>query len=381
MIDEASEIRAFFCFYMLRNILKLDLVLISSVILLAVLSLLSLYSMSLNSPESESMSLFAKQAIFVLFGLLAMAFFSKFNYHYLRSYSTAWYLLSVVLLVLVIFIGSTVRGTVGWLGVGSFHIQPVEIAKLGLIIFLAAYISRKKMELSDTSRMVVSFLVTATLVFLVLKQPDFGSAMILAAIWIGMMIISGLRKKVFAFMVIIIILFGCVSWLFLEDYQKERVIGIIEPQRDPKGSGYNVIQSTIAIGSGGLTGKGIGYGSQSQLNFLPEKHNDFIFAVISEELGLAGSFFLLVIYTTFFYRLKEASLKAPDNFGYLLICGFMMMFCTQFLVNVGMNIGIVPVTGISLPFVSYGGSFLLISFISVGIVINVSSKEQNIAIS
>lgn len=367
---------------MLKKIFKIDLVLLSSVMLLVAVGLVSLYSISLNSGEyRESMSLFARQSLFVLFGFLAMLFFSKINYHYFKSYSTALYLFSLILLVAVIFWGDTVRGTVGWLGIGPFNVQPVEIAKIGLVIFLAAYISRKKMELSEGSRIVVSFIVTAVFVFLVLRQPDFGSAMVLIAIWIGIIIFSGLSKKIFALLILAVFLTAFTSWFFLADYQKERLTSIIEPGKDPAGSGYNVIQSTIAIGSGGLAGKGIGYGSQSQLNFLPEKHNDFIFAVISEELGLAGSFFLLLVFAAFFYRLRAAALKAQDNFGYLIVSGFMSMFFAQFMVNIGMNIGIVPVAGISLPFVSYGGSFLLACFVSAGIILNISSRERHIAIS
>ena len=169
-----------------------------------------------------------------------------------------------------------------------------------------------------------------------------------------------------------------VTWFLLADYQKARLLNVVKPETDPQGTGYNVIQSMIAIGSGGPLGKGIGHGSQSQLNFLPEKHTDFIFAVIVEEIGLIGSFFILFLYGTLLYRMKKISDFSQDNFSYLVIAGVMIMFTIQILINVGMNIGIVPVTGIPLPFLSYGGSSLIISFASVGIILGIYKRKKTI---
>jgi rod shape determining protein RodA len=364
-----------------NKFLKIDWILLVSVFLLLGIGLLSLYSISLSEIRGENANVFLKQVVFVLLGIAVMVFFALSDYHYLRSYGTAIYFASLALLILVLIWGSTIRGTVGWIGIGSFHIQPVEIAKIALIVFLASFISQKKMELGEGVRLLVSFILTFMMIFLVLRQPDLGSAMVLIGIWVGMILVSGISKKLFAILAVSGIILICTTWIFLADYQKERILNFVKPGLDPQGSGYNVIQAQIAIGSGGVIGKGIGHGSQSQLNFLPEKHTDFIFAVISEELGLFGSLVVLVLFLVLFYRIKIVSLHAPDNFGYLLANGILLMFFIQLVVNIGMNIGIVPVTGISLPFLSYGGSFLMASFAAVGIILNINARRETLAIS
>lgn len=285
-------------------------------------------------------------------------------------------MLGILLLVLVF--GTTVRGTSGWIGFGFFNVQPVEISKIVLIIFLASFISKKRMELEETGRLVASFILTAVMVFFVIKQPDFGSAMILIAIWAGMTLVSGLSKKLILIISILAMLVSFIGWFQLAEYQKNRLISFIDPQSDPMGSGYNVAQSIVAVGSGGMLGKGIGHGSQSQLNFLPEKHTDFIFASIAEELGFFGSMLVIFLFFIIFYRVKKIAQLASDNFGYLLAVGILIMFFAQFLINVGMNIGIVPVTGIPLPFLSYGGSSLISAFAAIGIICNVYSRKENI---
>jgi rod shape determining protein RodA len=252
----------------------------------------------------------------------------------------------------------------------------VEIAKLALIIFLASFISKKKTELGGAVRLVASFILTGIMVFLVIKQPDLGSAMILAGIWIGMMLFSGINKKHFIVLALIGAVATSASWFFLADYQKNRMLNLVNPEVDPRGSGYNALQSLIAVGSGGMTGLGIGHGSQSQLNFLPEKHTDFIFAVVTEELGLVGSIIVLLLYAAMFYRIKKIAEKTPDNFGYLLSAGVMTMLFIQVVINIGMNIKFMPIAGIPLPFLSYGGSSLITSFIALGILLNINMKES-----
>jgi len=264
--------------------------------------------------------------------------------------------------------GTTVRGTTGWIGVGAFNLQPVEITKLIMIVFLASFLSKKKTHLSVIVRTVASIILTAIPVFLILKQPDFGSAAIVMGIWLGMLFVSGITKKVFFGLMLIGILTASSGWFVLKDYQKERLINFVSPENDPMGSGYNVIQSTVAVGSGGVWGKGLGHGSQSQLNFLPEKHTDFIFAVFAEELGFVGAFAILILFGILIYRIKEAARLSRDNFGYLLAVGIAMMLFLQILVNVGMNIGVAPVAGVPLPLLSYGGSSMIAILASLGIV-------------
>lgn len=363
---------------MLNKILKIDLMLMSAMLLLSAISLAVLYSISMATPEAAGLSVFWRQFIFVIVGLVGYFFFSLTNYQALKSRSTVIYFATLLVLILVLIFGKNLRGTVGWIGFGAFHVQPVEVAKLSLIIFLASFISQKKMELGETGRLIASIVLSGIMILLILKQPDFGSAMVLTGIWLGMTLVSGISKKKIIIMTIAGILIAISGWFFLEPYQKDRVLSLVKPGVvDPRGSGYNVNQSMIAVGSGGMIGKGIGHGSQSQLNFLPEKHTDFIFASIAEELGLVGSLFVLGLYLVIFYRMKLIAESAPDNFGFMVVVGVMCMFFVQFLENIGMNIGLTPVTGIPLPLLSYGGSSLIVVMASLGIVNNIYARRES----
>jgi len=360
---------------MLSKIFKIDWILIVAVLLILGVGILILYSLSLADPERLG-SIFVKQLIFIGLGIVVMFFLAFADYHYFISYSKWIYFFTLFVLLVAVLWGATTRGTAGWIGWDVFKFQPVEIAKLSLIIFLASFISKKKNELKESTRIIASFILTAIMVFLVLKQPDLGSALILIGIWLGMILVSGINRKTLLIMGAIGVLVVGSSWFLLASYQKDRILNLVSPENDPKGSGYNVIQSIVAVGSGGLAGKGVGHGSQSQLNFLPEKHTDFIFAVTVEELGLAGAFFILGLYGLILYRLKMIAQFSADNFGYLLVSGVMVMLFLQLTINIGMNIGLVPVTGITLPLLSYGGSSLLSFLASIGIVLNVCKKQD-----
>lgn len=361
---------------MINKLFRLDWILVAAVLLLSGISLLVLYSFS-EAGASLAGSVFLKQAIFMVAGIAGMIFFALLDYHYLRSYARHIYFAALIILLIVIFFGTTVRGTSGWISIGAFNIQPVEFSKLALLIFIAGFVSKKKNEISETGRLIASLLLSGIMVFLVLKQPDFGSSIVLMAIWIGMIIISSLNKKIFFIILALGIIIGGVGWFNLAAYQKERITNFLNPGTDVRGSGYNVNQALVAVGSGGLAGKGIGHGSQSQLNFLPEKHTDFIFAVITEELGLVGATVILFLYGTIFFRIKSIALQAGDNFGFLVASGSLIMFLAQAGINIGMNIGIVPVTGIPLPFLSYGGSSLVASYIAIGILLNISQTKSS----
>jgi rod shape determining protein RodA len=351
-------------YFMIKKVLKIDWVLMLSSFLLLGIGMAVLYSISMATPNNGGLSIFWRQAIFISIGLVAMLFFAFSDYQILKSKSTLIYFLSLLILIFVLFFGSTVRGTVGWIGFGLFNVQPVEIAKLALIIFLASFISQKKMELGETGRLITSFILCSVMILLVIKQPDFGSAMVLVGIWLGMTVISGISIKKIVFIIIIGIGIAVFGWFI-----NSKVI-------DPQGSGYNVNQSIIAVGSGGLIGKGIGHGSQSQLNFLPEKHTDFIFASIAEELGLLGSVFVIGLYFIIFYRIRLIALNSSDNFDFLMASGIIIMFSIQVLENIGMNIGIMPVTGIPLPLLSYGGSSLITVMAAIGILSNINSRKE-----
>jgi len=366
---------------MINKLAKTDWILVCSVFLLLAISLTVLYSISLSGEQGEGLSIFWKQVIFATLGVFAMAFFSAGNYQVLKKQSTTLYFAMLFVLIMVLIFGTSIRGTSGWIGVGIFRLQPVELAKLVMIIFMASFISQKRSEFGELGRVVVSFLLMGLMIFFVFKQPDFGSAMVLFGIWIGMLFVSGLSRKIIFGIFFAISLAAFAGWFHLADYQKARIHTFLDPASDPRGSGYNVIQSTVAVGSGGLWGKGIGHGSQSQLNFLPEKHTDFIFAAIAEELGLAGSIAVLVLFLILMYRIGVIAKRAADNFGYLLAVGILLMIFLQILENVGMNIGLMPVTGIPLPFLSYGGSSLLVVLSAVGIINNIHIRSEQMTVS
>lgn len=364
---------------MLNKVLKIDWVLLLCATLLLGIGLAVLYSISMATSSDGSLSIFWRQIIFAGIGIVGMLFFAATNYQNLKSQSTTIYFLTLIVLVFVLLFGKNVRGTVGWISIGSFNIQPVEIAKLSLIIFLASFISQKKMELGEMGRLVASLILSGIMIFLVVSQPDFGSAMVLVGIAIGMTLVSGISTKKIIFIVIAGVVISITGWFQLEPYQKDRILSLVKPGVvDPRGSGYNVIQSMIAVGSGGLMGKGIGHGSQSQLNFLPEKHTDFIFASIAEELGLLGSLFVIVLYGIMFWRMRTIAMSSPDNLGFLITVGIMLMFFLQVWENIGMNIGIMPVTGIPLPLLSYGGSSLIVVLASIGILSSIGSRRETV---
>ena len=359
---------------MFQRILQLDWVLLGAIFLLAGIGVLALYSIS---PDAASGNYALRQLLFFIGGLLGCFLFASFDYTHIQRYSTPLYFGMLLVLLSVLVWGRTVNGTEGWINLGFARFQPVEAAKPVLIIFLASFISKKKSELGELVRLTVSFVLSFILIGLVLKQPDLGSALVLTGIWGGMILIAGMRLKHIASLCIIAVIVTVTSWSFLAPYQRDRILTFIEPEIDPQGSGYNVIQATVAVGSGGIVGKGIGHGSQSQLNFLPEKHTDFIFSVIAEELGLAGSFLVLFLYGVILYRLSVIAKVARDNFGFLMVVGIMIMLFIQIFVNIGMNIGLLPVTGIPLPFLSYGGSSLLSFLLSFGLVMSVYLKREH----
>lgn len=339
--------------------------------------LLSLYSISsVGGASPLSGGFFLRQAIFGAIGVAVMFAVSLLDYRHIGRYSTPIYFLTAIVLFSALLFGTTVRGTSGWISLGLFRFQPVEATKIALMIFLARFIAEKRTELGEWVRIVSSLVLSSVLIFLVLRQPDFGSALSLTAIWGGMILASGIRPKHIVVLSILGLSLAFSGWFFLEDYQKDRIEAFLHPEADPLGSGYNVLQSMVAIGSGGVSGKGLGYGSQSQLNFLPEKHTDFIFAVVAEELGLIGVGAVLFAYGVVLFRTYRIAMLARDNAGFLLGIGALSYFLFQILVNVGMNLGAFPVTGLPAPLLSYGGSSLVSSFAVIGILLSVYRRRD-----
>jgi len=346
---------------------KFDKVLLISVLILILIGLIIILSTSYSSTGTDLMN-FKKQFIFSLLGIVLMFISSSFNYRTLKNYTGIFYILSCFVLFIVLSSGLIIRGTSSWFDFGFFNFQPSEIVKIAVVIIMAKYLSCN-VYINDIKKILISGIYIFLIVALILLQPDFGSAMVIMFVWFSMLFASGIRKKFVVLIMLLGILVAATSWVYvLKDYQKDRIVTFVSPQSDPKGAGYNVNQSIIAIGSGEFWGKGLGHGSQSQLNFLPEKHTDFIFAVIAEEMGFIGVMLVLTVFGIIFYRFFKIIEETQDNFGKFLIIGASLMLMFHVIINIGMNIGIMPVTGIPLPFISYGGSSLVSFLIIIGIV-------------
>jgi len=329
---------------------------------------------SLTWPEDTRL---VKQMVFLALGL-AIFFGTQFlDAHLWRNASIILWVLSVVVLLGLLFFGETTRGTRGWISIGSFGIQPAEFAKLAVILFLATTLERIRFDIARLSDVLAVLIIIGIPVLLIILQPDMGSAFILLLTSGGMVLATGLDRKKLALLVLVGMITVSVGWFFmLHDYQKERLLTFLNPQSDPLGAGYNVTQSIVAIGSGGIFGRGLGLGTQSQLNFLPEQETDFIFASIAEELGFLGASLLLFVYLFLLWRLYRALCACDSMFGHFLILGVLVMLFSQAVINVGMNMGLFPVTGVTLPFVSYGGSSLVTSFAGLGIALAARSKKS-----
>lgn len=364
---------------MIRNILRFDWILAVATVLLLVLSLSILYPISSsNAGTSADKDHFLRQLIFVGIGLAVFLVFSFSDYRNWKASSSYLFLLGIFGLFLVLILGKTVRGTSGWLNLGIFSVQPVEPFKLVIAVALAKYFSFNIKNIRDWKYVALSFVPVLISLIFILKQPDLGSALVVLGVWLGALVVSGVRKKHLFALLVIFLVISFSSWnFFLKDYQKERVQVLVNPFSDPLGAGYNVIQSTVAVGSGGIWGKGLGHGSQSQLNFLPEKHTDFIFAVVSEELGLGGAVFVLILLSIVMMRLFAIARGSRDNFGKIMVSCFAIMIFIQSVINIGMNVGVVPVAGIPLPLLSYGGSSLLSILIAIGISENVYRRSRS----
>ncbi|MFA5420415.1 MAG: rod shape-determining protein RodA [Patescibacteria group bacterium] len=361
-----------------EHFLKFDWIVFSSVLLLSLFGLAEIYSVALGK-ESFSLDNFNNQILYIALGIISVFLLSFIDYNAIKSFSNYFYVFGVFILVLVLFVGKTARGTTGWFEVFGFSIQPVEFAKIILIIFLARFFSNTSLRGRPFKIFSISFLGSFFLIFLVLLQPDFGPSAIMAAFWFLMFVLAGnLKWKHILIIIIPFIAVASLSWTFyLKDYQKSRILVFLNPAEDSLGEGYNVSQALIAVGSGGLTGRGIGFGSQSQLKFLPEAQNDFIFSVISEELGFLGSSLLLLLFFILFSRLLFLVKRMKDDFSVFLILGGLVLIFIQMFINIGMNIGIMPVVGISLPFVSYGGSATIASFVLIGLIQSVIIGSKN----
>lgn len=346
----------------------MDWWLIGAVFLLVMIGLATLYSIGANGDLSY-IDKFYKQAIFAGIGVVAFFIFTLLDARIFTTYARFFGIVSIGLLAAVLVFGTTFNGTTGWFVIGPLSIQPVEIAKVLMVMYLAAYVSSKPGRAKSWQALAYSGLIAGVSVGLVVLQPDLGSAIILLGIWLGMIFVGDVKPLKFALILGALALVATLAWGFvLEPYQQDRLLTFVQPERDPLGSGYNVKQAVISVGSGGLFGRGLGLGTQSQLNFLPAQETDFVFAVISESLGFMGAGLVLVLFGVVFWRMWLVMIKLKDDFGVLVIAGIFWILVIQLLINVGMNMGIMPVTGIPLPFISSGGSSLVMYLAAMGIV-------------
>lgn len=359
-----------------QHLQKYDWLLTASVFLLINIGILSLFSLS----EVSQFPFFHRQLLWTVIGVLLMIMTSFIDFRIFRTQSVLVFLFytAAMLLLASVFIGHfAVRGVEAWLKFGSVFFQPVELAKLVLIILFAKFFSKRHIEIYRVRHLLVSGAYLAVPVFLVLLQPDLGSVIILSVIWAAVVVFSGMKLRHFFFLIVVSAVILIFTWnSFLAPYQKARITGFLNPYEDPKGAGYQMIQSMIAVGSGKLWGKGLGYGSQSHLNFLPEAETDFIFAAFVEEWGFAGSLVVLGLISLVIWRIILAGMRAADNFSGLYAIGFAALIFSQSFIHIGMNMGVMPITGITLPFVSYGGSSLVTLLIGVGILQNIKINAR-----
>ncbi|MDP1853559.1 MAG: rod shape-determining protein RodA [Candidatus Omnitrophota bacterium] len=348
------------------------------------IGLLTIYSASYHDGPPKDKNVFLRQLIWVVFGIAAFFVFANLNYRRFYDLSFVLYGLSISLLLLVLIFGKIRLGAQRWLELGGFNFQPSELAKFSLILFLSRYLSHKdissvKLSVRDFGyfrSMVVPAVLAAIPAILVLEQPDLGTAVIFLLTFFSLIFISGVKKR-YIFSLLAAGIFALpVFWRLLRDYQKERLLVFLNPNIDPLGAGYTVIQSKIAVGSGQLFGRGWLSGTQNTLNFLPERHTDFIFSCVAESSGFLGAFILLFLFYLLLRECMNIAYLTKDPFGRLVATGVAVMLSLQALINISMTIGLLPVVGIPLPLVSYGGTSMLVSCAGIGIIANISKRRM-----
>lgn len=358
------------------RITNFDFLLLAATTLLVVLGMLVLYSLGIKAKQVSNQLDSSRQFIYAAVGLVLMVVAARNDYKVLRNYSGFLYVFMVVSLLAVEFFGATRLGATRWISLGPFQFQPSEMAKLILVIVLAKMYAQN-FDYSDRIRVMLrSLAYTLPAIILVLIQPDLGTAIVLASIWLVMTLSTKVKKRYILAIVAVLLLAVPIVYPRLQPYQKQRIDTFINPAADPSGTGYNVNQAIIAVGSGGFFGQGLGSGSQSQGNFLPSSHTDFVFAVLAEKLGFLGALVCILLFVAVISRVIIDGNKAADRFGSLLCIGIATMFIVHVLINIGMNLGIMPVTGIPLPFISAGGTSIMISLISIGIVQSVYLRRR-----
>ncbi len=312
--------------------------------------------------------------LFIAVSLCAFIFFSLIDFQILQSFSTLFYIISTLLLTLPILIGEVTRGSVRWIQIGGFTFQPAEIARPFLILFISHYLTRGELSVKKFASATVLFILPT---FLILMAPSLGVSVLTFVGFIGAVLSLHFNKRLLITSVLLGLVLLPFSWFLLADYQKERITALMSPSSDPQGIGYNSIQALITVGSGGLTGRGLGEGVQTQLYFLPERHTDFIFASISEEMGFIGAILVISLMFILLWRILKISTEATNYSARTYVIGVFYTLFAQIMVHIGMNMGLFPITGLPLPLISLGGSSLLAIMIMLGMVVSAKSKHSS----
>jgi rod shape determining protein RodA len=352
-------------------------------VLIMAIGLAALYSASFHNTRVGQM-VFYDQLGAAALSILVMAILSKVDYRRFFEVAYPVYIVSVIFLILVFLLGRHALGATRWFSIGGVSFQPSEFSKLAVILMLGRYFSQRRPHLSFniggslralTEDLLIPLSMTAVSMLLIFKQPDLGTAILVFGIFASMLYMSGIPMRIYLGFIALLGAMVPFGWHLLKDYQRSRLLVFMNPNHDPLGAGYTIIQSKIAIGSGQLFGKGWLSGTQSQLNFLPERHTDFIFSVIGEEWGLAGGLFLVYCYTMLIYCGLQTAAHNKDRFGQAVAAGIVTILALQVIINIGMVMGLLPVVGITLPFVSYGRTSFIVFAIMLGFLLNLSKKR------
>ncbi|MGM0396052.1 MAG: rod shape-determining protein RodA [Bacillota bacterium] len=357
---------------------KFDFILLTTIVLLSLYGLVVIYSATLSM---DNIRFVRTQGIATVIGLMAILFLVFFDYQFLGKLYIPIYLVSIAMLVAVLFmgVGDNQWGARSWLYIGSFGFQPAEFVKVGLIISLAKYMDKNKDEMNSPTVLLKVLIFAFIPVGLILLQPDAGTAMVFVFFIAAMLFVAGVKWKYIGVAIGMGLMSLPVLWSRLDNFQKDRIHNFMDPERDAINTGYQAIQGRIAIGSGKLFGRGLFQGTQTQFNYIPEKQTDFIFAVLAEELGFIGGSALIILYFVMISRIIRIARNSPDKFGSYMSVGLAAMFLFHIWENIGMTIGLMPITGIPLPFMSYGGTFQLINLISIGIVLSVGLHKEGLS--
>jgi rod shape determining protein RodA len=360
-----------------RLFFSFDWTLLGMVLLISGIGLLNIYSTGFSFKDAQMTPLYVKQAQWIAIGIIFMVITFSIDYRFVSRYAYFIYGASILLLIAVYLLGSEARGSQRWISLGGFfRLQPSELMKLTLIIALSKYFDEHKIAgLYRLKDLIIPSLITLVPFLLVMKQPDLGTALVLLIIFGSMVLFIGIHWKSLAITAISSIVLMPFTWFFLKDYQKDRILTFLNPESDPLGAGYHIIQSMIAIGSGGIFGKGFLKGTQTQLKFLPEQQTDFIFSVFAEEWGLIGGVVLVFLFLSLILWGLKIALHSRDYLGTLLSFGITIFIFWELFINMGMVLGIMPVVGIPLPFLSYGGSSMVVLMTSIGLLMNVSMRR------